>query len=93
MFREDHRTDLLVRWKWLCLLFLQDAKGDKVNILENYMRLSAVDMKESCRTHYPGLAAPTVNLYIALCRSLGSRAKSKMLFNKKSIGTDGPTLL
>jgi len=47
MFREDMRTDSLARRKWLCLLFVQDAKGDKVNILDNYMRISAVDTQES----------------------------------------------
>jgi len=47
MFREDMRTDSLARRKWLCLLFVQNAKGDKVNILDNYMRISAVDTQES----------------------------------------------
>ena len=50
-------------------------------------------MKESRRTRSPSQAAPSVNMYIALWRSLGSSAKAKMLSHKKIIGTDGPTLL
>ena len=93
MFREDLRTDSLASRKWLCLLFVQNAKGDKVNILDNYMRLSAVDTKDSCRTRPPSLAVLAMNLCIALCQSLGSSAKAKMLSTKNSIGTDKPTLL
>ena len=57
------------------------------------MQLSEVEMRESRRTRTPSQAAPAMNMYIALWRSLGSSAKAKMLSHKKSIGTDGPTLL
>ena len=44
------RTESIACRKWQHLLFVTDAKGEKVNILDSYMRLSAVDLKEASRT-------------------------------------------
>ena len=65
-----------------------------MNILDHYMCLSAVDLKEAARTRSPSQAAAAINMYIlALWWSLGTSAKAKNLSNKKSIGTDSPALL
>ena len=93
MCREDLCTESLACRKWMRLLFVTDSRGEKMNILDHYMHLTAVDLKEVARIRSPSHAAPAINMYIALWLSLGSSAKAKMLSNKKSIGTDGPSLL
>ena len=82
MFQEDLRTESLARRKWMRLIFVTDSRGEKMNILDYYMRLTAVDLKEVSCVRSPSHAAPAINMYIALWHSLGLSAKAKMLSNK-----------
>ena len=93
MFREDLRTESLARRKWLKILTVKSSDGTKVQILDHYMRLSAVEMAEARRTRSSSLIAPAMNMYIAVWRSLSNSAKAKMLSHRHVIERDGPTLL
>ena len=92
MFCEDLRTESLARRGWLSILNV-DKGGTTVSILDQYMLLKKADLRASMRGRPPSLQSSATNMYVALWRTLGSSVKSKMLSHKKSIGTDGPTLL
>ena len=91
-FREDLRTQALVRREWETILQVQDSKGTNVNILDKYMRLSYEEVDRE-RKGRPANYAPARNMYLAIWNTLGAKPKQKMVSYHAKIRGDGPTLL
>ena len=92
-FRDDLRTESLVRRKWSKLLSILSDSGVVLLILDNYMTLTEREILNQRRTHSTGIQVCALNMYISLYRSLTSTLKKKSLLIKKLIEQDGPTLL
>ena len=56
------------------------------------MLIKEEEIRDSKRIYSTYMQLSSMNLYIALWRSISASYKNKMLSRKKLIGTDGPTL-
>ena len=92
-FREDLRTQSIVRRKWKDLLLVDTDLSKQVNLLDEYSLLTLDDLQEHQRLRAPGQEAPACNLYLAIWNTLGTRPKAKMVLHLLDLNEDGPTLL
>ena len=69
-FREDLRSQAIVRCKWKSLLLVDDNTGMQLNLLDDYMKLTLLDMKEAARLRSADEKAPARNLYLSVWNTL-----------------------
>lgn len=78
-FREDLRTQALVRREWNKILHMQDSKGTMVNVLDKYMKLSYAEVDTARKSRPSELSAPVRNMFLAIWNTLGSKPKQKII--------------
>ena len=92
-FREDLRSQSIVRRGWKTLLSVQNSSGQDTNLLDGYMTLTLKDLHRAASTRKPEDVAPARNLYLAIWNTLGNKPKTKMVAQRAKVMDDGPTLL
>ena len=92
-FREDLRSQAIVRRNWKEIFLVDTELGMEVNLLDKYMMLTLTNMQDAARKRNAEDIAPARNLYLSIWNTLGAKPKSNMVSHLDTIGEDGPTLL